>query len=214
MIKINLKKYFAPKNKKVLILNIFIVFAYILLICGLIYYVNGVLYKYLFDPYIGISESHRQVHEIPFPAVTFCSPVVLRSDLVNLKQIHRFYTPKDTTNLTVSEQNFLFAKAQMCFRGDTSFFNKASINKSENNVVKLLKQGAPNVPETFAICGVNNRILPCFFTRSITDVGLCYTFNMQSHDVIFNDDVTSSDFDVFKGKKVSNFSKFKKHNGF
>lgn len=203
MFKINFQKFFRPKNNKILILNLFQLFFYILSIFGLFFYVKNVLGKYFFDPDIGISESYLQVHEIPFPAITICSPVVIKNELVNLKNISMMHDSNIFPNLTISEQNFLFAKAQLCSINNFEFFNKVSRNRTESNVVKLLKQGAPSVMKTFDFCVINYKIVPCFFTRTITDNGLCYTFNMQSFDSIFNEGVLSSDFDISREIKVS-----------
>lgn len=195
-------KYFKPKSNKILILNICEVCAYFLLICGLIYYVNGVIQKYLFDPHIGITEIQRQVHEIPFPAVTICSPVVLRSGMANMKEFVRYYHHHGAIkNLSINEKNFLSAKAHSCTINMPNIFNEGTKNKTEFNVVKLLVQGSLSVNESFITCGRNNRVINCEMSRSLTDHGLCYTFNSQGYNTIFNKGVISSDFDVFKSEE-------------
>lgn len=204
MFKINFRKFFRPKNNKILILNLFQFFFYIVSIFGLFFYVKNVIQKYFFDPDIGISEGHLQVHEIPFPAITICSPIVIKNEFVDLKKISMMHDSKISPNLSIQEQNFLYAKAQVCSINSFEFLNKISKNKTESNVVKILKQGAPMAMKTFDFCAINHKTIPCFFIRTITDNGLCFTFNMQSFDVIFNDGILSSDFDVSRDKKVQN----------
>lgn len=76
--------------------------------------------------------------------------------------------------------------------------------------MKLLDQGSPTLNETLIKCfqAYTEKICTNLFRRVVTDLGMCYTFNMQSHKTIFNDGVISTDFNSYKNK---NEEKIKEH---
>lgn len=195
----NFKKIFKIKKNRFKFLDFVEILGYILSFSGLIYYISRITSKYYFDPGIVIAEHQRQSHEIPLPAITICSPVVLRSNLTNLGNYYKTYKiNKKIPNLSVSEKNFLAAKVQMCSYA-FNIFDEGTKNRNERSVIKLLHQGAPTVEETFPRCYAQYQLTKCNLTRSLTDLGMCYTFNMQSFNTIFMPHV-SSDFDLYKEK--------------
>lgn len=188
------------KIPKISIVNFLRIFAYFLSLCGLIFYVRGIFVKYFIEPDMGLSEKFRQATEIPFPAITICSPLVMKSNLTNLKKFYGHYKHfGEILNLTQSEQNFLAAKSQMCTVPLYKIIQQGTKNRSEFDFVKLIDEGGPSIDETFSWCASRFIEKDCklMFRRVLTEVGMCFTFNMQSYETLFNDGM-SSDFDSYR----------------
>lgn len=187
-------------RKKIGIAEIFSCSAYLLSICGLIFYIFGIVDKYFINPTIGLSEKFMQAKDIPFPALTICSPLVIRGNLTNLLKYYENYILNGGSiiKMSSSEQNFLAAKAQVCTLVFYKMIDEGTKNRTEYNFVKLLDQGAPSVDETFFRCSNRYSTVECnlMLSRVLTDLGMCYTFNMQSYNLIFNKGV-SNDFNSY-----------------
>lgn len=197
-------RIFQNKSKflKNSILYTFKLLFYIISICGLIYYVNGIFIKFFVSPNIGISENLRLASEIPFPAYTLCSPVVLKGNVASINEYFTHYKSKGyPPKLTIEQQNFIAAKAHMCSLSLPRIYDDGTKDRTERNVIEMLKKFAPTIEETFLTCSWKYKLSKCEFTRSITDLGLCYTFNMQGYDTIFKGNTISKDFDVLKEDK-------------
>lgn len=193
-------------NKLVFLKNTFLytfkLSFYVLSIAGLIYYVNGISITFFVSPNIGISESLRLSSEIPFPAYTLCSPVVLKGNESSISEYLKHYKLVGTPpKLTVPQQNYIAAKAQLCSVSVPFIYVDGTKNRTEKNIIEVLKKRAPTIDDTFLTCSHKFKWIKCEFTRSITDVGICFTFNMQGYDTIFKENAISKDFDVFKSDK-------------
>jgi len=78
---------------------------------------------------------------------------------------------------------------------------------SDVNVVEVLLKSSPIFAENVNYCGLNKYMvytMDCdkLFVKSVTEYGICYTFNMLGHDSVFNKG-TSSDFDTFKRTRIA-----------
>lgn len=199
----NLKQLKRVKISENSILNFLRVFGYFLSLCGLIFYIRGIFVKYFIEPDIGLSEKFKQATEIPFPAITICSPLVIKSNLTNLRQFYGHYEKfGEILNLTQSEQNFLATKSQVCTTSLHKIVERGTKNRSEFDFIKLINEGAPSIDETFSWCAENYKQRDCkpILRRVLNDYGMCFTFNMQDHDTIFND-IISDDFESYKNER-------------
>lgn len=153
-------KIIKKVSKKVLSLV-----TYAISFSGLVFFIFGICMKFFYYPDIGLSETFSKATNIPFPAITICSPLVLRSDLVNLKQYLADYVnesnkhkkrerDKTLVYLNISEQNYLAVKSQICEPHlDFDMIFSGIHNRSIINIVQLLHLGAPTISETFPHCG-------------------------------------------------------------
>lgn len=187
------------------VIDAFRVSLYLISISGLIFYVREIFIKYFIDPDIGLSEKLKQAQEVPFPSITICSPLVLKNNLTKLMEYYEHYTSTNGSimHLSVSEQNFLAAKSQVCALVFHEMVDKGTKDRDERNFVKLLEEGAPSIDETFSRCSIKYSPVDCksILNRVITDLGMCYTFNLQNFKTIFNGDDISSDFYSYKSNE-------------
>ncbi|XP_070504703.1 pickpocket protein 28-like [Chironomus tepperi] len=188
--------------------RIFWIIAFIFSIFGLGYYAYGVYMKWSIEPDIGLTVRMRPMREIPFPAITICSPLFARDNMANFS---RFYAEYTSTNgkilpyLTPEEQNYLSANIQACTPTSASMIEKSCSKRTEKNISKLLRESSLKVPELFAACRFKKNYIKCekMLNRVLTNNGYCYTLNMQSYQTIFNENVISGDFDSFKREKIA-----------
>lgn len=83
---------------------------------GLSYYAYGVYMKWNIEPDIGLTLRMRPMREIPFPAITICSPLFAREQMANFSHFYAEYTAKGgkvLPDLTPEEQNYLAANTQV-----------------------------------------------------------------------------------------------------
>lgn len=189
------------KFRKTLLLSCLKYSSYTFSICGLLFYALNILNKFLFHPNIDVRESLKQSTEIPFPAITLCSPVVFRSELVNFVQYFTYFAINSKPlPLSPSEQNFLAAKTQVCAAATYPFILQGIGNRTKFDLIELIKEGAPNFGEIFPACLNDYDLTDCenlLARRSLTNLGMCYTFNLQSYDSIFKPGI-HSDYDIYK----------------
>ena len=161
---------------------------YFLLIIGLNYQILRLYKKLKVEPEIFSKESSIQSSQIPFPAVTVCPPIVVRNEA---------WKPEFLRLNNLTENDLRGAIIQTCPNHDMI----AKYQISDINIVEVLLKAAPNFADNIDHCGINkywmyNQDCEKLFVRSVTEYGICYTFNMLGHDSIFNKKV-SPDFDTF-----------------
>jgi amiloride-sensitive sodium channel len=139
---------------------------------------------------------------IPFPAITICSPVFAKDNLVNYIKFGKFFD-QTGKNMTAREQNYFAANYQACNPsndlGDYDVISRYLQDRTDFDIKRLLEESSLQMYELMLLCGKNGTITHCedLFNRVLLDYGFCYTFNMQHHGLIYTDIVSES----FKGKK-------------
>jgi acid-sensing ion channel, other len=183
----------------------FIKFLWILIyafsIISLIVYMREIVVKFIIDPDIGMNEKFKLAREIPFPALTICSPVVMKPEYGQLVDyIEKYKYEKIVKNLSKSEQDYVAVKTQVCALLAFPWVMEGTKDRDESDLVKLLNTSAPTIEDTFYECNVRYRQVQCknILNRVLSDHGFCYTMNSQNLDDIFNKEVISSDFDSYK----------------
>jgi amiloride-sensitive sodium channel len=168
---------------------------------GLLFLSGYNLYvKFQVEPEIGLRVNQKAMNELPYPAVTICSPLFARDNLVNATKAFDAYRAKIPIELNSREQNYFAANSHGCAPQLMKFFVESCKNRTDFNTMKLIKESSLGVDEMLKSCNFRGAPWPCarLFARSLTDYGYCFTYNMQNHNDIFNEDVISPDFDVFK----------------
>jgi hypothetical protein len=202
-------KYIFGSSRK---FRIFWAIAFILSIFGMSYYAYGVYRKFTISPDIGLTVHLISIREIPFPAITICSPLFARDSLANFSN---FYSELSANNgkspiLSQIEQNYLAASVQACSPASANSVLKSCQNRTNFHTSKLLFNASLAVNEQFAACRYKKKYINCedLLHRILTNNGYCYTLNMQLH-TIFNRDVVSDDFDsYFRTKIAKSFENF------
>jgi Amiloride-sensitive sodium channel len=191
----------SPKS-----IRIFWTASFLISIAGLAYYGHSVYTKWNFEPDIGLRVSHRAIDEIPFPAITVCSPLFARDGLANLSAFLENFGRlrlKNFAGLTANEQNFLAAGNHKCNYHLANKVGRACGNRTRSDVVQLLAESSLNVSEAFASCGFRRIFVECatMFKKVMTHYGFCYAFNSIDYWRLFNGKMISSDFDSYKGEE-------------
>lgn len=161
-------------------------------------------------PDINTRTGVRFTRNIPFPAITVCTPIFARYRLINFYNIARQFRMHEKTrlNLSVDEQNYLASNMQTCHPEYGNLAKLASRNRSRNDIVNLLNESFLLTSETFLECGngifsSKNKCLQ-LFNRVLTDRGFCYSYNLQDFNIIFNKKTISEDFHCYKRSKGIN----------
>lgn len=179
--------------------------AYVSLLCALSFYIYKISVKYFVKPDVSSMENSIQASTIPFPGFTICSPFMMKSNLANSKRYQIFYEKNNVTalNLSVTNQNYLSAKVQVCSTRKWRMFSEFTQERDDFDIIKLLRQGAPSIDDIFPSCNSNHKKFDCnlLLNRVLTDYGMCYSFNVQSFKTIFNEAEISSDFHSYKNQE-------------
>jgi amiloride-sensitive sodium channel len=187
------------------------------LVCSLVFlglYVHEANDKWQTDPNIITKINERYISEIPFPAVTVCSPLFARDQLANYRKFYDNYyrNSKFADYMTSTEANYLMANLQATSSPYlSSHFLKFVPNRTHTRIVKLLNESFLNTDEILMGCSYKNTIEPCgkTFNRILTNHGFCYSFNMQGFNAIFNKHEISEDFQSYKRKEIRQSPLFK-----
>ncbi|KAG5675383.1 hypothetical protein PVAND_005291 [Polypedilum vanderplanki] len=191
--------YIFDKNEKILVrLLWFIIF--ILSNVGFGFYAYNIYMKWTFEPDILVREKSKLLTDIPFPAVTICSPLFAKNQLANLAQFELKFREKKYNvypNLSQSEINYMTSNIQTCDLNYLLKLERFYRRRDNNDVLKLLDESFRSIDEVLFGCRRNGAKDRCkkVFIRMITHRGFCYTFNIQGHSVIFNNEDLSSAFD-------------------
>ncbi|KAG5672929.1 hypothetical protein PVAND_003017 [Polypedilum vanderplanki] len=164
------------------------VFTILISICSLIFYINQAFEKWHISPDISISTSKIQSKEIPFPAITICS-TIFPSEAIHFINpvylINYLNLRNKTLNLSETHQNYLAVAIQTCIQ---NIFHSQKLikNRTETDIIKLLLNSTSKV--FFSRCQLGDKIENCekFLQTSLTDIGVCYTTNMQNYKRILN----------------------------
>jgi amiloride-sensitive sodium channel len=180
--------------------------SWIIVLCAsffcLCFYVKGCYEKLKIKPEILVNEKHIPSFDIPFPAVTICSPLNIRIEHSNLSIIRD--DVRQNKALSPEAETILARSAHVC-QTDFLLFEVISKNKSYNeDLLNTLKDQSTQLNEEFVKCAVDEIPHKCenVFIQSITEYGYCYTFNMIGYNSIF-DGHLANEFDVYKRKKIT-----------
>ncbi|KAG5680508.1 hypothetical protein PVAND_010015 [Polypedilum vanderplanki] len=199
--------FIAGENRNK-ITRIFWALSFICATSTFIFHVHRSYEKWKIKPDIAMRKHQKFVGEIPFPALTICSPVFAKDNFVDYENLYRHYSSNLESfrnNITSKEANYLISNMQACSPGYLTISAQVFHRHTDNNTVKLLNQSSFDVDEIMASCSYNSVVSECskLFNRVLTDKGFCYTFNMQGFSTIFNADVISKDFDCYKRTKIA-----------
>lgn len=97
-------------------MRIFFAIAFFCSMVGLGYYAYGVYTKWSIEPDIEVTMKLIKMREIPFPAITICSPLFARDGLANYSKYYAEFRRNEgiVPSLSENEQNFMAAGVQAC----------------------------------------------------------------------------------------------------
>ncbi|XP_030745254.1 uncharacterized protein LOC115874287 [Sitophilus oryzae] len=166
----------------------FIVFSFVLAIC--IFQIKEVYHKWERTPVIvSFATSETPIYSIPFPAVTICPESKSRLSVYNHTDIA--IKLQNQIDLNATEQRNALYMSLLC---DVDRSTLYKLNKIGQNVYTddfLTFMNKTRNSHFFKTCKWMNEEVKCeeLFTPTITDEGICYSFNMLDREDIFNDEV-------------------------
>jgi amiloride-sensitive sodium channel len=182
---------FILNHKSHKLWRVFWAISFIFSIFGLIYCSHSVYIKYNTRPDLSVKIQHVPMRTIPFPAVTICSPIFARNDVVNFADFLKKKI-EESDDITDDENKYMAANMLAC---ETQMISISSLGFSENltdfNIAKLIRESAVMFDEMFGYCHVNYTAR-CH--EILTDRGICWSVNLQPFHEVFNSNQTSSDF--------------------
>ena len=145
---------------------------------------------------VSFNEKLKPIWEIPFPAVTICPETRTNVNIFNFStsEARLRGINYDLDLLTVIEAESFEALSQVCSAHVKTFFRgrfRTSSKLEGSSVVSALK-GIAAPWDLFRMpCNWRNKeeLFYNIFTMTITDMGVCYTFNALKFRDIFKDDV-------------------------
>ncbi|XP_063243267.1 pickpocket protein 28-like [Bacillus rossius redtenbacheri] len=148
--------------------------------------------KWTYAPVIvSFDERSTPVWEIPFPAVTICSETKARQRSFNFT--HAIY---NKGNLTGEQLKTLGDVSLLC---DYAFAE--GNDTTDEEAVEFFREAAPMFEETVMFVVWRNgdsNLTGDFFKPSLTEEGLCYTFNMLSPAELFTADTVQRGYDFMQ----------------
>lgn len=167
----------------------------LLVLCGLSFYIFEIIRKYQFDPPITEEISQILMRDLPFPAVTICTPYFARNATANLSM----FLKNTSQILTAEEQNQMAANVQACAPHFGSLIADSCPLADNTRIIEIMKSKDLSIKEAFRSCGVHNHVRNCsdMFDYVLTDHGYCFSFNLQESIPYFNAEVISDDFKCY-----------------
>jgi amiloride-sensitive sodium channel len=167
------------------------------------YYAGNGYRKWLIEPDISTNMRRALVKEIPYPAITICTPLFGRSELVRMREYIDKLQPPDwrfeESYLNVTQRDQMAATFEACY-ADIFTGYISNLPRISRDNVRLIGETYLNVDEALTQCVkvAGNEKCGGYFNRVLTFRGFCYSFNMQGFSAIFNTDVISNDFRSYK----------------
>lgn len=146
--------------------------SFIASLCGFSFYLYEAYVKLNLKPDIVLKSTQTQMREIPFPAITFCTPLFMRSSIL----------PNVRADFYLVNEVQRFSYIANLLRTDvpsTDIYR--NYNFTSDRIIHYLNISSLEVDELFTDCGFHLEFFPCskMFRKVLTNEGFCYTFNAE-----------------------------------
>jgi acid-sensing ion channel, other len=152
--------------------------------------------KWNIQPSIGIRVKSIPSYNMPFPAITICSPVLFssRKHKSHARLYQHYHKTGKLLNGTVKEQNFMSVILQRCDIHLADTFLDVLSNRSRTDFGRMLYKTSSNlfagVDASFIdFCFIGELFISCdtFFEDTLTEKGFCQSFNTLQNTRIYSD---------------------------
>lgn len=180
---------------------------------GFCYYIYEATNKLHLYPDIVLKVTQRPLSELPFPAVTVCTPIFSLRNFANFRPLGN-ETFRTHFRCDSKPCDYREANAHWCQNSILSAPNNQHVCCPKNrsiNIVKLMEESSFQVGDIirFQKNFVNKETALKQYFKVMTDRGFCYSLNMLNHDKIFNPKI-SKDFDSYK-RRIETSSDSRNH---
>ncbi|KFB49418.1 AGAP011610-PA-like protein [Anopheles sinensis] len=153
---------------------------------------------------VTFAEKARPVFSIPFPAVTICPEIKVRKAEFDFSQAYQVYNDYENEDayLPPDQLEKLEALLQVC---DFAFGIDMDNGTYDDDVVQRLQQMAIKLNEIFVTCGWRGQTIDCghLFKPTLTDSGICYTFNSLSADEMLRKEQLHSEYEYLTENRTA-----------
>ncbi|KAG5672978.1 hypothetical protein PVAND_003063 [Polypedilum vanderplanki] len=138
---------------------------------------------------ISIGKKLIPIFEIPFPAITICPEMKAKCNKINLTEIIN----RKSQNYSEEEMQNMLALNHVCeshlYDDNIKNITKNNKNIKQFDIIEKLNELSFRFDEMFFKCRFGEyeyKNCEKYFHKVITDVGICYTFNMLDHTDFIN----------------------------
>uniref|UniRef100_A0A182MXN7 Pickpocket n=1 Tax=Anopheles dirus TaxID=7168 RepID=A0A182MXN7_9DIPT len=193
-------------NKRTTIERVWWVIVCLLSLYGCGRLIHSVYTKWDQNPVVvTFAEKPAPVFSIPFPAVTICPETKVRKKVLDFSKAYQLYNDEELWQyMAVEQMAKLEALLQVC---DFSFGQEMNNETYADDVVELLQQMAIPFDDIFLVCGWRAVPIDCrkFFKQTLTDSGICYTFNSLAADELMRREQLHDEYDYTKENQSARF---------
>lgn len=167
-------------------------------VCAALIY--KIYWRWMYAPVIiTFADEATPISNIPFPTITICRSVKVQRNFLNYSAIHSQLSENDFKNVDLSDEEVyqVNSLANYCrpptFLGEYMDFKNITFNR---NAIPYMEGLLPKLFNELQMCNLAVDEVPCneIFTKTLTDDGLCYTFNHMDSSQIYNEDLLANDF--------------------
>ncbi|XP_055621987.1 pickpocket protein 28-like [Toxorhynchites rutilus septentrionalis] len=168
------------------------VFVFLLSLFGCGKLIDNIYRKWEENPVIiTFDEETTPVWQIPFPAVTVCPEAKIKRDYLNFTDSFLKFAHRSSSNLTDVERQYLLSTLQICdewFHTWPTYHHIYDKYFLKDNIVHILKRISFLADDTIYYCELNDILCKEMFTETVTEEGICMTFNgFSSRDMFWED---------------------------
>uniref|UniRef100_A0A182QS19 Pickpocket n=1 Tax=Anopheles farauti TaxID=69004 RepID=A0A182QS19_9DIPT len=196
-------KYFGCK-RRTLFEKIWWIATFLLSVYGCGRLIQNIYRKWEQTPVIvSFAEKSTPVWQIPFPAVTICPETKTRSEYLNFTDVYLQMNETYREEMPDEIYDRFRAVAQVC---DAHILRNVSLNQTTDpSCVDLLRNVSIPLGTALFFCKWRNDAGRCdeFFTETITEEGICFTFNSQSAEEMLRLDRLHTDYEYISEKRQS-----------
>lgn len=138
---------------------------------------------------VSFAQSPTSVYQVPFPAVTICSETKAKQTIYNFTE---YYHRKQNISAHSPEEQKQFSDISLLC--DNHLYHSGS-NTTDQDAIDFFHEVAPSFDEMLWRCkwmSVPGTTCKDLFSPTLTEEGLCYTFNMLDSPELFNEEAQSS----------------------
>lgn len=131
---------FIVDSKQNKIIRVFWTIAFVISIAGMSYYAKGVFLKFYEKPDIGREINSRPIRDVPFPAITICSPLIAKVEYTDYSMFKELLKSNKSLDQELSreQQKRLSALLQACdFKKDMN----GQLEEDPAGIVRYLDEG-------------------------------------------------------------------------
>ncbi|XP_055321187.1 pickpocket protein 28-like isoform X2 [Sitodiplosis mosellana] len=187
--------------------------AFLLLVCLCINSIFSVWWRWR-ENLVIISLSHKpmSIGEVPFPAMTICPETKTCARIFNYTDVYRSMFKLDgakSRNISDEELQLMKIINQICEESrQERVFKFFTDEYSDPNILSTISRMAPKFEDTVVRCRLFDEWKSCdkFLYPTITEEGLCYSFNALSMEEIFTNEFAPDFFDISRNQSFSNWN--------